>query len=229
MKREPREPVDQDYTWSPSLASIAESRPSGITFSMRERFMMRKKLLVLAFSALIAAGCSTRQAMPSLHGAAPGVGNPNVRQTGEKPVNWRRFHWGGVAAPFYPMIVTGPDKAMWYTDYSDSQVIRMTMVGSVTRTALPSFNPTSIAVGFDNKLYIGAQPQSHLDIVTTGGVVNQIGSPSSDVASYDGITLGPDHNIWVAENSHVAKITTAPVETEVAYTDHASGNSLGAI
>lgn len=185
---------------------------------------MRKKLLVLAFSALIAAGCSTRQAMPNLHGATPGVGNPNVRQTGDIPVSWRRFHWGGVNGPYFPTILVGPDKAMWYNDYFDDQLIRMTMTGSVTRFPLSSFNPNAFVVGNDGKFYVGSQGQAHIDVVTTAGAVNQLTIPSGDVVSYNGATLGPDHNVYMVEDKHVAKVTTGGTITEVTFSDASTSN-----
>jgi virginiamycin B lyase len=191
---------------------------------MQERLKMRKRLLVLAFSALIAAGCSSHQAIPS--SGHSGI-SPQVRQSGEHPVQWRRFHWGSVQGPYYPTIVKGPDGNMWYTDYSGAELVRMSMSGAVQRFPLTSFNPTSLTVGSDGKFYSGSPSLAAIDVTTTAGAVSQKAIPSGDVVAYAGMSLGPDHNVWFAENKHVANITPAGVVTEYVYTSGATGNNIG--
>jgi streptogramin lyase len=219
---------------SARIVSDAELWPSGIFVSVQERFKMRNKLLVLAFSALITAGCSNHQALPSLAGAGQttqghnGVG-PDVRQSGEQPVNWRRFSWGAVNAPYYPTIITGADGNLWYDDYSGTQLIRMGMLGFTKQFPLPSFNPTSLAVGSDSKFYLGDVNLSSIDVVNTAGVVNQIGLPNSDKIGYDEITLGPDGNVWFMQYAHVGKITPGGTVTDYAYHDASTNNYLGSI
>ena len=206
---------------------------SDIFVSVQERFKMRNKLLVLAFSALIASGCSSHQAVPSQGGAGPttqGKGiDPYIRQTGEQPAQWRRFNWGGVNAPYYPTIVAGNDGNMWYTDYSDTQIIRMNMSGGTKRIALPSYNPTALTVGSDHKFYMGDVNLAAIEIATTGGSVSQNAIPSGDRVSYDGMALGPDGNVWFTENSHVGRIKTTGSIAEFAYSDGNISNTFGDI
>lgn len=184
---------------------------------------MRKRLLVLAFSAIIAAGCGSKQTMPvaNIAGGHNGL-SPQVRQTGEHPVQWRRFQWGSIQSPYFTTIVKGPDNNMWYTDHSGQQLVKMAMGGFATRFPFTSFFPDSLAVGSDNKFYAGSGSVAAIDVMTTAGAVVQHLIPSADVVSYDGMTLGPDSNVWFTEFKHVGKITPAGTITEFLYT---SGNT----
>lgn len=186
---------------------------------------MRYRLLVLALSVSIAAGCSSHQAIPSSSGQSGNT--PQVRQTGEHPVQWRRFHWGSVQAPYYPSIVAGSDGNMWYNDYSGTQLVRMNMNGGAARFPLTSFNPNALAVGFDGKFYAGAPNIAAIDVVTTAGAVTQKAIPSGDFSAYAGSSLGPDHNVWFAELKHVANISQTGTVTEYTYTSGATNNYLG--
>jgi virginiamycin B lyase len=194
---------------------------------------MRNKLLVFVASALVVAGCSNQQAVPVQSTGSTSQGHhagPFVRQKGEQPVNWREFAWVSTASPYYPTILTGRDGAMWMTDYSATQLIRMTMDGTARQGALlTSFNPTAMTIGSDNKFYVGSRNIATIDTVTTGGVVSSKAIPSGDVVSFNGMTLGPDGNVWFTEASHVGKITPALAITEFAYKDSTTNNYLDSI
>ena len=189
---------------------------------------MRNKLLVFVISALVATGCSSQQAVPVQNSGATSQGhhvNPFVRQKGEQPVNWREFAWVSTASPYYPTILTGHDGAMWMTDYSATQLLRMSMDGTAKQGAfLTSFNPTAMTVGSDNKFYVGSRNTASIDVVTTGGVVTTHAISSGDVVSFNGMTLGPDGNVWFTEASHVGKITPGGAITEYAYKDATTNN-----
>ena len=160
-------------------------RLSGIFVSVQERFEMRDKLLVLAISALVIAGCSSHQSLPAANGTSAisqghhSVG-PDVRQTGENPVQWRRFFWGSVSSPFYPTIIAASDGNLWFDDYSGTQLIRMNMTGGVKRFPLAAFNPTSFVQGHDGKFYLGDANIGTLDILTSMGVETKITIPSGE-------------------------------------------------
>jgi streptogramin lyase len=195
---------------------------------------MSNKLLVLAFAVLITAGCSNHQALPSQSGGTGTQGlspiKPHVRQTGENPIQWRRFNWGSVQAPYYPTIAAASDGNMWYTDYSGLQLVRMNMQGSTKRFPLTSYNPTSMAVGSDNKFYLGDINLATIEVVTQSGVETKVATPSTDKIGYAGsMTLGPDGNVWFTEYSHVGKITPGDVVTEYLYSDATTNNYLGSI
>jgi streptogramin lyase len=189
---------------------------------------MRNKLLVFVASSLVIAGCSNQQAVPVQSTGLTPQGHhagPFVRQKGEQPVNWREFAWVSTASPYFPTIVTGHDGAMWMTDYSATQLIRMAMDGTAKQgAAFTSFNPTAMAVGSDNKFYVGSRNTDSIQVVTTGGVVSGHTIPSADVVSFNGMTLGPDGNVWFTEASHVGKITPGGTITEFLFKD-GSGNN----
>src|ERR1700693_2759503 len=88
---------------------------------------------VLAITILLA-GCSARQAMPpSAVAPTHGAITPQVVQTDKEPIHWEQFAWGDTTLVTPKVdIITGPDKNMWYTDYFDSTLIKMTMSGQTT-------------------------------------------------------------------------------------------------
>jgi streptogramin lyase len=194
---------------------------------------MRNKLLVFVASALVVAGCSNQQAVPVQATGSTSQGHhagPFVRQKGEQPVNWRSFAWVSTASPFFPTILIGHDGAMWMTDYSGTQLLRMAMDGTARQgAALTSFNPSSMTVGSDNKFYVGSRGTASIQVVTTGGVATIHGIPSGDVASFNGMTLGPDGNVWFTEASHFAKITPGGTITEFAFKDATTNNFFDGI
>ncbi len=195
---------------------------------------MRNKLLVLAISALVLAGCSNQQAVPANSSNATSQGHshvgPLVRQKGEQPVDWRSFAWLSTFNPYYPTILTGSDGAMWYSDYSGEQILRMAMDGTARQgAALASFNPTAMALGSDNKFYTGDINLADIDIATTGGSVTQKTLPSGDNIGYDTMTLGPDSNVWFVERSHYGKITPGGAITEYTFHDSTTSNYFDGI
>lgn len=195
---------------------------------------MRDKLLVLAISALVLAGCSSHQALPAGNGtSAVSQGHhsagPDVRQTGENPVQWRRFFWGSVSSPFYPTIIAASDGNLWFDDYSGTQLIRMNMNGNVKRFPLAAFNPTSFVQGHDGKFYLGDANIGTLDILTSTGVETKITIPSGDKIGYDTMILGPDNNVWFTENAHVGRVNTSGTIKEYVYSDANTGNNTGEI
>lgn len=195
---------------------------------------MRDRLLFLAISALIMAGCSSHQTLPANNGAgaisqAHHSIDPHVRQTGENPVQWRRFFWGSPQSPYYPTIIAATDGNLWFDDYSGSQVIRMGMSGGLKRFPLAAFNPTSLVEGNDSKFYLGDANIATVDILTSTGVETKITIPSGDKIGFDTMVLGPDHNVWFTENAHVGRINTSGTIKEFTYSDGTVSNNLGEI
>ncbi|HLJ82759.1 MAG TPA: hypothetical protein VKT51_01120 [Candidatus Eremiobacteraceae bacterium] len=194
---------------------------------------MRNKLLVFVAFALVASGCSSQQAVPVQSAGSASQGHhagPDVRQKGEQPVNWRSFFWLSQFNPYYSTMLTGPDGAMWYNDYSGQQILRMAMDGTARQgAALTSFNPSAMALGSDNKFYAGDVNIAAIDIATTSGSVTQKAIPSGDKVGYDTMTLGPDGNVWFSEFSHYGKITTSGAITEFTFADSTTSNYFDGI
>lgn len=128
-------------------------------------------------------------------------------------------------------IVTGPDSRLWFVDNSVDLLHPMYgfRIGAITTggtlTEYPTYiNPIvfeafatagQITVGPDGNLWFTNANTSAVQIqfvgrITTTGTVTTF--PTHDTPG--GITSGPDGNLWVIENNHVAKVSTAGVETE---------------
>jgi virginiamycin B lyase len=131
----------------------------------------------------------------------------------------------GVSDPnfsFYPdpslsypgSITTGPDGALWFTNFFNNTIGRIATDGTVTNYSDPSItNPTSITVGPDGALWFTDSYGATLPLyshtigrITTGGVVTSFTDPSiSDAGS---ITAGPDGALWFVEGNTIGRITT---------------------
>jgi streptogramin lyase len=186
---------------------------------------MRLKLVGLICVAFIAAGCGTHQS--TLQG--PPNSGPQVRQNNQAPVQWRQFSCGGTCTTYPTIIAVGNN--LWYTSYSGTSLIRMTMTGGTTNfPLLSSMNPTGLTLGSDGKLYVGSGALAFIDVMTTTGSVTQKKIPSGDFVSYyGGMTLGSDKNVWFVERAHIGRMTTAGTITEFTYNDANTTNYYGAI
>jgi virginiamycin B lyase len=121
-----------------------------------------------------------------------------------------------------PGLVVGPDKNIWQANYND-EAYRIAMTGSVK--AFP-YSPGSgasvnLTVGADGKFYWGwrGTPDNSIGVGTVRSSkidVTLVSIPSGD-AAFEGMTLGPDGNVWFLEGSHVGKITTGGILTEYTY------------
>ncbi len=195
---------------------------------------MRHRSLVLGVLALVLVGCAGRQAVLSGPAGQHGNPGPRIRQTGEVPVQWTRVFWGALSNPNAPVIVAGADGNMWYTDNGGGNLIRMNMnagtkVFPLVYSGSSIYHPTALTVGSDGKFYMGSQSAGLLGVMTTGGTFKTVTIPSGDFVSYDGMTLGPDGNVWFAELAHVGKVTTTGAVTEFAWSDGSTNNYYSGI
>jgi virginiamycin B lyase len=123
-------------------------------------------------------------------------------------------------------IVRGPDGALWFTEYSGNKIGRITSTGAVTEySGLTGQGPTGIVTGPDGALWFteyiatGSGPPplrtSYIGRITTGGSITEYETPALD-AEPNGITVGPDGNMWFAESfrKQIAQITTGGAITE---------------
>src|ERR1700730_13876735 len=202
---------------------------------------MRIDRICIGALCLLLAGCGGHQLMSAsntggLSGAQNGV-KPHVVQTGHVPVQWTQFTWGG--SPGLPhqfdSMVTGTDKNVWYTDYNNQALIKMTMTGSTHSYPLvysgsTHYFPSGIAGGSDGKFYMTSGNSSgQIGVATTTGAFVVHAIPSGDY-SYDGqATKGPDGNVWFTELAHVGKITPGGTVTEFPYPDGDAANYDGAV
>lgn len=100
-------------------------------------------------------------------------------------------------------ITTGPDGALWFTEEAAGRVGRITTAGVLTEFTVSSYlaAPTAIRAGADGDLYVSFAQSGNaiLRLSTAGAVVRSYPVPSTN-ASPLGLALGPDNQVWFAEN-----------------------------
>ena len=134
-------------------------------------------------------------------------------------------------------ITSGPDGALWFTDFSASKIFRMTTDGSVTEYPLqPGRAPGLITSGPDGALWFTETFGHKIGRITTAGAISEFDVPTSSGEPF-GITAGPDGALWFAERnvSKIGRITTAGVVTEYdtptpsSYPEHIAAGPDGAL
>jgi streptogramin lyase len=125
-------------------------------------------------------------------------------------------------------IVTGPDGAIWFTEFRGHKIGRITPDGAIAEFPIPTSNasPLGIAVGPDGQLWFAEAGCPDNAVLSCTGAIGRMSvsgsaaefplpTPNSDPVF---ITAGPDGNLWFVEQpdivteprtaSHVARITT---------------------
>lgn len=101
-------------------------------------------------------------------------------------------------------IATGSDGRIWFADNGNNSIGAITANGKKVSdyTAGFSGDPVSIVAGPDGDLYFG-ETTPVVGRITTRGKVTEYPFPASEgTFPILGITVGPDKNIWFANNSH---------------------------
>jgi virginiamycin B lyase len=106
-------------------------------------------------------------------------------------------------------IVTGPDGALWFTDYSS--IGRMTTGGVVTGYYPTSNDAGDMILGPDAALWF--IENSIVGRITTAGVVTEYPVPNAPLLS--GIASGPDGALWLTDigNNAIWRVNTSGVVT----------------
>src|SRR5437016_5128718 len=98
-------------------------------------------------------------------------------------------------------IPTGPDGALWFTEYAADKIGRVTVGGAFTEFTLPAGrHPIEIVTGSDGALWFTEQA-GYVGRLTTGGTLlhyNLVGT------QHEGIAAGPDGALWftdIADNA----------------------------
>jgi RHS repeat-associated protein len=129
---------------------------------------------------------------------------------------------GGVVTNFtdasidFPVgIATGSDGALWFTNYSNNSIGRITTAGVVSNYTDPSLhspnNMTSATAGAGGDLWFTNSGSNSIGSITTSGTVaNYTGT---GISYPTGITEGPDGAMWFtnAGNNSIGRVTTAGV------------------
>ncbi len=129
-------------------------------------------------------------------------------------------------------IAAGPDGNLWFVEQRTTgpyEIGKITTAGNITSYSTKETGGTlqiyagrtsygSITTGPDGNLwFVNPVNSLHSQVgkITTRGAVTFFAT--SDLPL--GVTSGSDGNLWVIEKSHVAKVTTAGLETEYAITN----------
>ena len=122
----------------------------------------------------------------------------------------------GMSSPYG--ITTGPDEALWFTNYGNNSIGRITTAGVVTNYTGPGIsNPLGITP-HDGALWFINPGNDSIGRITTAGVVTNYTGPG--ISAPSGITNGPDGQpvdeaLWFTNsgNDSIGRITTAGVVT----------------
>ena len=110
-------------------------------------------------------------------------------------------------------MVEAHDGNVWFTDYSNKQIGKITPQGKVTFRALGVYgSPISIALGSDGALWFTEQFSSKIGRLTTTGELRTFKSPHTPLE----IVSGPDGNLWYSDTQgDINRITTSGKITRV--------------
>jgi virginiamycin B lyase len=113
-------------------------------------------------------------------------------------------------------ITSGPDGALWFTDYDTHEIGRITTSGQITEFPTPSVPPSaaeqSIASGPDGALWF-TQLNDTIGRITTTGTVTEY--PVDGVPT--AITAGPDGAMWFVDGSKPARLGRLTTSGAVSY------------
>jgi streptogramin lyase len=107
-------------------------------------------------------------------------------------------------------LVVGPDGNLWFIEEAAKAIGRITPQGVVTVFPLPAGDtfPVGLAAGPDGALWFdtglmnaSGLYNSWIGRMTTSGKASVIYAPDPrTLASFTGLTAGPDHNLWFTES-----------------------------
>lgn len=114
-------------------------------------------------------------------------------------------------------ITTGPDGALWFTEFSDdvgSGIGRITPSGVITLPSMSELYGNSITAGPDGALWFTGYGNA-IGRITTSGAISVYPTPT-DTSSPNGIAAGPDGALWFTEltGNRIGRITTTGAITE---------------
>ena len=110
---------------------------------------------------------------------------------GAPSVTVQTFTGLGISSPVG--IVAGPDGALWFTNFGNNSIGRISTTGAITNFTSPSIQyPARITAGPDGAIWF--TNQYSIGRITTSGVVSSFSGPG--ISGPIGITAGPDGAIW---------------------------------
>jgi streptogramin lyase len=116
-------------------------------------------------------------------------------------------------------ITAGTDGALWFTEYLNNHIGRVTTSGAFTEYPIPTAGstPEEITTGPDGALWFAEFNGNKIGRVTTAGAFTEYPIPTSG-SFPSGITAGPDGALWFTETSFgankIGRVTTSGAFTE---------------
>ena len=100
-------------------------------------------------------------------------------------------------------ITAGADGNLWFTERFADQIGRVTTTGVVTEFSVTANSgPFDITAGPGGNLYFTEQDGAQIAQITPLGVLTEFPPPANDVVGpQQGLTTGPDGNIWYADSA----------------------------
>src|SRR5207237_1184647 len=118
-------------------------------------------------------------------------------------------------------IATGPDGALWFTEFSTNQIGRITTAGAITEFTVPGAGGLyGIVSGPDGALWFTQSGANQVGRITPAGLVTEFLIPTTDSEPW-GITAGSDGALWFTEyhGQKIGKVTPpAPTPGAFLYT-----------
>jgi virginiamycin B lyase len=184
--------------------------------------MKIRLLAVGAIATLCTYGCAQDSgAMPAV--PSQGIQNFGGPARGQQPA-LDLFNTPSAGSwPDY--IVSGPQHAMWFSEFYTDHIGRVTMDGQMTEFPLPSGDDIEgIAAGADGNIWFTEPGANKIGRMTPKGVVTAFPIAASD-PDPRGITRGPDGNVWYVEfdDSYIGRVTPQGVITRFRIPDANSG------
>ncbi len=99
-------------------------------------------------------------------------------------------------------IASGPDGAMWFTEYYGNSIGRITPAATIIQFPVPTTNsnPAGIAAGPDGALWFTESSGNKIGRITTAGALAEYPLPHAASQPF-GIVAGPDDALWFTESS----------------------------
>jgi streptogramin lyase len=120
-------------------------------------------------------------------------------------------------------ITAGPDGALWFTNYGNNSIGRITTSGTVTTyTASGISHPQDITVGPDGALWFTDFGGGGIGRITTSGTFTEYFP--SNVDGPTAITAGPDGALWFTEEGGDGGALIGRITTSGTYTDYFQGD-----
>ena len=130
------------------------------------------------------------------------------RQPPDPPIFYNAFPFG---------ITAGPDGALWFTEFANNTIGRISTTGVISEYPIPTIGagPYGITAGPDGALWFTEFYGNQIGRITTDGVVTEYPLPTSS-SEPRWIASGPDGALWFTEyeSNQIGRITTDGVITE---------------